>query len=153
MNLFDRFIDSFSAHELRLRVRGVILFGLAVCIATAVGGVAFMATTFTCRVEGSGALTSPESRSIELQIARKDTMRLHSATHLSAEFVLPSGNIFRTATEIRSIDPQTGLILLDAGEVPPEITGTGRFRMNLILYEKPYWQFLWGADKEDNAGE
>jgi len=46
-NVLDRLIDDFSAKDMKKRVWGVTLLGIAICIAIVIGGYFFIIINFT----------------------------------------------------------------------------------------------------------
>ena len=66
MNLFDKFIDTFSATDLRHRVRAVVIAGIALCLIAAGGGYLFLTKTYVVEVEGIGRWSPQEADVLEV---------------------------------------------------------------------------------------
>lgn len=146
MKLFDKFLDSFSARELKTRVWGVVVLGAAICAATAVGGFMFLSSNYTIRVDGTGKFLEGEPKSIEAAFSEKEIQLLRLGAPKYAIISAPGGLRSQTSVEIQNINPENGVVTLIAGtaSASPITPIPGRFNLRVVLYEEPYWKFLWG---------
>lgn len=144
MNLFDRFLDTFSMTDLRKRVRAVVAGGLFLCIAAIAGGAYFLSATYSIGIEGTGKWQDLESPVIDVQLKSEDMERLR-ATSISVEFASADGKTLRVPAQIRAIEPDTGSVQIEAPGIPAQLKGKDRFDIRLILIEEPFWRFLWGG--------
>ncbi|HPQ80147.1 MAG TPA: hypothetical protein PLZ86_00265 [bacterium] len=146
MSLLDKFVEAFSAKELRPRVMGVIAFGLVVAAATAAAGLYFMKWKYTISVEGTAVWDNKDPEIIEATISEEDLGRIQPDRPLTIEIVHPDGSLERYFAVIVEIDPASGKIRLDAKDLPSAEHIPGRFSVRLILVEEPYWKLLWGPE-------
>lgn len=154
MKLFDKFLDSFSAKDLKGRVWGVVGLGFAIFAATAIGGFLFLTSIHTAGIEGTAVWRAPQTKSIEAAFSVKDVEKLSLGNPKYAIITGQGAMRFETPIEIISIDPANGKIVLDVGTdaKSPVTIIPGRFNLKLILYEEPYWKLLWGRSQESDEG-
>lgn len=151
MNPFDRLISSFSSRDLKPRVRQVIAFGVSLSAAAIVGGAVFLSAMHERNIEGTAAFPLAAG-AFNVQLDPLDAGLLRPFPRITVEFIASDGQRFRTEAEVISVAPQLGLAVIRAEHAPLDMAAEGRIRVKLILYEKPYWQFLWeGAGGTDEG--
>lgn len=148
MSLLDKFVEAFSAKELRPRVRGVIVFGMLVVAATIVAGAYFMNWTYTIAIEGTAVWSAEEPGLLMATISEDDLGRIQPDRGLAVEIIRPNEPALRSAAGIVDIDPAAKTLRLEAPDFPPAAHMPGRFSVRLILVEEPYWKLLWGQRQE-----
>lgn len=150
MNLFDRFLDTFSMTDLKKRVRAVVAGGIALCIAAIAGGAYFLSATYSIGIEGTGKWQDLESPVIDVQLKSEDMERLR-ATSISVEFASADGKTLRVPVQIRAIEPDTASVRIEAPGIPEGLKARNRFDIRLVLIEEPFWKLLWVDGKEGHA--
>lgn len=145
VDLFDRLLDVFSAADLKGRVCGIMIAGLATCMAVVIGGYIFLNNTYTISITGTGAWSAQTPPVLEVALDRDDMERLSPKGDFLAEVTCPGKMPFRTDVTVLSIDPGRGVIYLGASGIPDEFLRPGRFDVRIILFEKPFWKLLWGT--------
>lgn len=144
MNILDRFIDAFSARDLKSRVRGVIVFGLILLAATAAGGVWFLGSTHTIAVEGTAIWSDAASGILTATLSAADLERIPPEEPLAVECLATGKEPARSPAMILDLEPSALTMRLQATEIPADRRTPGRFAIRLILVEEPYGKMLWG---------
>ena len=144
MNILDRFIEAFSARDLKSRVRGVIAFGLILMAATAAGGAWFMRGTHAITVEGTAVWGDAARGILTVTISAEDLDRIPPEETLAISCLWPNRAPITSRASIIDIEPSTKAMRLQIFDINSENRFPGRFSVQLILVEQPYWKMLWG---------
>lgn len=147
-DLFDRFLNSFSAKDLGSRVRATIIIGVALCAVAAAAGYSLLTKTFTIGVDGTIISSEIDGRgltSLLVSIDRDHIERLPDDGIVSAKLIFADADPVVIGAEIKSIDPTTGAVSVF-------LSGEGRGaridkggEIELVVSEKPLWSLLMGT--------
>ena len=144
MNILDRFIDAFSARDLKSRVRGVIAFGLILMAAAAAGSVWFLRSTHAIVVEGTAVWSDARAGLLTATLSAADLDRIPPEEPLAVVCLAAGQDPARSPATILDLEPSTLTVRLQATEIPADRRSPGRFAVQLILVDEPYRKMLWG---------
>lgn len=142
MNIFDRFLDSFSMTDLKKRVWLVIAIGIALCIATLAGGTYFLTRTHTIAIEGAGKWEASDSPLVEVCLNKQEIERLGTPDFINVEFTGSDGMRVRAQATVIAIEPEVSTLRIEVKGVPTHAEYGKRFNIRLILVEVPFWKLF-----------
>jgi len=144
MNIFDRFIDAFSARDLGKRVKLVIVFGLVLCLITGIGAYYFLTKDITISVGAvvSGTKGTGDDLAVMLSLDHDDIGRLPEDGNIviEQESVVPSLRLMNA--RIISIDPATGVIMVALSGNETSASLAGGTEIEIIISRAPLWEML-----------
>lgn len=147
-DLFDRFLNTFSAKDLGSRVRTTIIVGMVLCAVAAAAGYSLLTRTFTIGVDGTIISSEVDGRGLAalvVSIDRDHIERLPEDGIVSAKLIFADAIPLMIGAEIKSIDPTTGAVsvLLSGDSRNVRIDRGGE--IELVVSEKPLWSLLMGT--------
>lgn len=142
MNIFDRFLDSFSMTDLKKRVWLVIAIGIILCTGTLAGGTYFLTRTYTIAIEGNGKWEASNSPLVEVYLNKREIERLGTPDFINVEFAGSDGARVKAQATVIAIEPEVSAIRIEVKGVPPDVEYGKRFNIRLILVEVPFWKLF-----------
>ena len=144
MNLLDSFVESFSARELKSRVRWVVALGIAIIAAASAAGYLFLSSGHSLSVEGAASRDPSRPGVIVAALSPRDFPRMTPGLSLSARFHPDAGiEAGRFAVSLLKTDPSKNEIELASPEFEKMPLKDGKFAVEIFLIDEPYWKLLW----------
>jgi len=142
MNLFDSFLNTFSAKELGKRAKSVIIFGLIVFAIALIGGYLFLTKNFTLSVTGIGNWTAMNGNVLNVSLGHSDLDKLPSDGKARAEILTIEGWSSPYEVSINEINPANGLVKIELPDFADVPRAGDKFDVRIIISEEPLWRML-----------
>ena len=144
MNLLDSFVESFSARELKSRVRWVVALGIAIIAAASAAGYLFLSSGHSLSVEGAASRDPSRRDTMAVSLSPRDFPRVTPGLSLSARMGPEAGiEAGRFAVSLLETNPSKNEIELASPEFERMPHMDGKFAIEIFLIDEPYWKLLW----------
>lgn len=146
MDLFDTILENFSSKDLVTRVKGVVLFGLALTIVIGLASSWFLKETYQMSLAGAGRVSPIDSDVFEIHLSPEQIELLADRTILDLELLDHDQGFIAASTSVLMMEPQNGLLLTDARTLPLAADAPANIDLRVILFQKPIWKLLWSGE-------